>query len=164
VLLNHRIIEWPGLRRTTMIIEFQPPCYVQGHHPAWPWMHPGMGHPQPPWVTCSSVLICWCKKTILWQLIKYKLWSCQLSTETLQIIKRGFLFRCRFIYSQWLLLFLTFLALQKTATTFSCSFYVVFTKYDSSFATEVFSPLQRWEWVLLKNHFDYFNLNDASCT
>ena len=27
---NHRIIEWPGLKRTTMIIEFQPPCYVQG--------------------------------------------------------------------------------------------------------------------------------------
>ena len=23
------IIEWPGLKRTTMIIEFQPPCYVQ---------------------------------------------------------------------------------------------------------------------------------------
>ena len=24
------IIEWPGLKRTTMIIEFQHPCYVQG--------------------------------------------------------------------------------------------------------------------------------------
>ena len=24
-------------------------------HPAWPWMPPGMGHPQPPWATCSSV-------------------------------------------------------------------------------------------------------------
>jgi len=23
-------------------------------HPAWPWMPPGMGHPQPPWRTCSS--------------------------------------------------------------------------------------------------------------
>jgi len=23
-------------------------------HPAWSWMPPGMGHPQPPWVTCSS--------------------------------------------------------------------------------------------------------------
>ena len=22
-------------------------------HPAWPWMPPGMGHPQPPWATCS---------------------------------------------------------------------------------------------------------------
>jgi len=22
--------------------------------PAWPWMPPGMGHPQPPWATCSS--------------------------------------------------------------------------------------------------------------
>jgi len=27
---RHRIIEWPGLKRTTMIIEIQPPCYVQG--------------------------------------------------------------------------------------------------------------------------------------
>jgi len=24
-------------------------------HPAWPWMPPWMGHPQPPWATCSSV-------------------------------------------------------------------------------------------------------------
>jgi len=30
---NHRITEWPGLKRTTMIIEFQPLCYVQGHQP-----------------------------------------------------------------------------------------------------------------------------------
>jgi len=28
---NHRIIEWPGLKRTTMII--QPPCYVQHRQP-----------------------------------------------------------------------------------------------------------------------------------
>ena len=28
-----RIIEWPGLKRTTVIIEFQPPCFVQGHQP-----------------------------------------------------------------------------------------------------------------------------------
>jgi len=27
------VIEWPGLKRTTMIIKFQPPCYVQGHQP-----------------------------------------------------------------------------------------------------------------------------------
>jgi len=27
------IIEWPGLKRTTMIIEFQPPCFVQGRQP-----------------------------------------------------------------------------------------------------------------------------------
>ena len=33
VVGDHRIIEWPGLKRTTMIIEFQPPCYVQGHQP-----------------------------------------------------------------------------------------------------------------------------------
>ena len=30
---NHKIVEWPGLKRTTMIIEFQPPCYVQGRRP-----------------------------------------------------------------------------------------------------------------------------------
>jgi len=28
-----RIIEWPGLKRTTMVIWFQPPCYVQGCQP-----------------------------------------------------------------------------------------------------------------------------------
>ena len=32
-LNHHRIIEWPGLKRTTMIIKFQPPCYVQGRQP-----------------------------------------------------------------------------------------------------------------------------------
>jgi len=26
-------IEWPGLKRTAMIIKFQPPCYVQGRQP-----------------------------------------------------------------------------------------------------------------------------------
>ena len=26
-------IEWPALKRTTMIMEFQPPCYVQGCQP-----------------------------------------------------------------------------------------------------------------------------------
>jgi len=30
--LREEIIEWPGLKRTT-VIEFQPPCYVQGYHP-----------------------------------------------------------------------------------------------------------------------------------
>ncbi len=30
-LQYHRIIEWLGLKKTTMIIQFQPPCYVQGH-------------------------------------------------------------------------------------------------------------------------------------
>jgi len=32
-LVNHRIIEWPRLKRSTMIMEFQPPCYGQGHQP-----------------------------------------------------------------------------------------------------------------------------------
>ena len=29
----HSIIELPGLKRTTMTIQFQPPCYVQGRQP-----------------------------------------------------------------------------------------------------------------------------------
>ena len=34
--VGHRIIiiEWPGLKRTSMIIWFQPPCYVQGCQPS----------------------------------------------------------------------------------------------------------------------------------
>ena len=31
--IYHRIIEWPGLKRTTMIIQFQPLCCVQGCQP-----------------------------------------------------------------------------------------------------------------------------------
>ena len=42
----HRIIEWPGLKRTTMIIEFQSSCCVQGHQPpdqaAQSHIHPGL--------------------------------------------------------------------------------------------------------------------------
>ena len=43
---NHRITEWPGLKRTTMLIQFQPllcagsPTSSPGcpePHPAWPW-------------------------------------------------------------------------------------------------------------------------------
>ena len=30
---TNRITEWPGFKRTTMIIQFQPPCYVQGRQP-----------------------------------------------------------------------------------------------------------------------------------
>jgi len=29
----HRMIEWPGLKRTTMMSWFQPPCHVQGRQP-----------------------------------------------------------------------------------------------------------------------------------
>jgi len=51
---------WKGPQWTSSFI---PPamCRVTYHrtrlpepHPAWPWMPPGMGHPQPPWATCSS--------------------------------------------------------------------------------------------------------------
>ena len=31
--MYHAIIGWPELKRTTMIIQFEPPCYVQGHQP-----------------------------------------------------------------------------------------------------------------------------------
>jgi len=61
---HHRIIEWPGLKRTTMLIEFQPRCSVQGRQPPEQaaqshiqpciGMPPRMGHPQPLWATCSS--------------------------------------------------------------------------------------------------------------
>lgn len=30
---NHRIMEWPGLKTTIVIMQFQPPCYVRGHQP-----------------------------------------------------------------------------------------------------------------------------------
>ena len=33
LLESYHIVEWPGLKRTTMIMEFQPFCYVQGHQP-----------------------------------------------------------------------------------------------------------------------------------
>ena len=39
-----RIVEWPGLKRTTMIFKFQPPCYVQGHQPP---DQAAQGHIQP---------------------------------------------------------------------------------------------------------------------
>ena len=37
-LENHRITEWPGLKRTTMIIQFQPPamCRVANHQTRLP--------------------------------------------------------------------------------------------------------------------------------
>jgi len=33
IYMKHRIIEWTGLKRTIMIIQFQPCFYVQGHQP-----------------------------------------------------------------------------------------------------------------------------------
>ena len=50
VLWNHRVTEWPGLKRTTTIIYFQPPCCVQGHQPpgqaAQSHIQPGLQCPQ----------------------------------------------------------------------------------------------------------------------
>ena len=42
--LLYPIIEWPGLKRTAMIIWFQPPCYVQGRQPP---DQAAQGHIQP---------------------------------------------------------------------------------------------------------------------
>jgi len=68
MFLNHRILEWPGLKRTIIIIQFQPPamCRVANQQPRLPratsslalnasrdgastrgWdIHRGVGHPQ----------------------------------------------------------------------------------------------------------------------
>jgi len=63
---HHRIIEWPGLKRTSKIIEFQPPCYVQGRQPlhqaAQSHIQPGLEclqgwgihNPQPPFLSESQ--------------------------------------------------------------------------------------------------------------
>ena len=48
---RNSFIEWPGLKRTTMIISFQHPCHGQGCQPpdqaaqSLAWMPPAMGHP-----------------------------------------------------------------------------------------------------------------------
>ena len=63
IMRNHRLTAWPGLKRTTMLISSNPllcagsPTSSPGcpePHPAWPSMPAGMGHPQPPWATCST--------------------------------------------------------------------------------------------------------------
>jgi len=41
---------WPHIQ--TDIPATRPGCPEP--HPAWPWMPPAMGHPQPPWATCTS--------------------------------------------------------------------------------------------------------------
>jgi len=35
--------------------DVMPKSGCPGPHPAWPWMHPGMGHPQLLWAACSVV-------------------------------------------------------------------------------------------------------------
>ena len=60
---SHRIIEWPGLKRTTVIISFQPPamCRVANQQTRLPRATSSLalnasrdGAPQPPWATCSN--------------------------------------------------------------------------------------------------------------
>ena len=62
-LEDHRTIEWPWLKRTTMLIQFQPPamCRVSNHQTRLPRATSSLalnasrdGAPQPPWATCSS--------------------------------------------------------------------------------------------------------------
>jgi len=49
-------IEWPGLKRTTVITEFQPPCYVQGCQPPDQAAQSHIGFPPtlPLWVGSHS--------------------------------------------------------------------------------------------------------------
>jgi len=59
-----RIINWLGLKKDHNDHLVSTPLLCAGSpttrpgcpepHPAWPWMPPGMGHPQPHWATCSS--------------------------------------------------------------------------------------------------------------
>jgi len=66
LLRSHRIIEWPGLKRPTMLISSNPllcagsPTSTPGcpePHPAWPGMPAGMGHPQPPWTKSIAAFV-----------------------------------------------------------------------------------------------------------
>jgi len=58
----HRITEWPGLKRPTMLTQFQPPamCRVANQQARLPRATSSLalnacrdGAPQPPWATCS---------------------------------------------------------------------------------------------------------------
>ena len=62
VLHFHRIIEWPGLKRITMLIQFQPPamCRVANQQTRLPRATCSLalnacsdGASTPPWATCS---------------------------------------------------------------------------------------------------------------
>ena len=53
---NHRIIECPGLKRTSKIIQFQPSCYVvQGHQPLG---QAAQSHIQPEYSTSTRKQCC----------------------------------------------------------------------------------------------------------
>jgi len=47
-------MEWPGLKRTTMIIEFQPSCYAQGRQPP---DQAAQSHIQPGFLIVNSLLL-----------------------------------------------------------------------------------------------------------
>jgi len=60
------LIGWLKLEETSKIIKLQPLAMgwlpstrsgCLGHHPAWPWAPPGMGHPQLLWAACSLCLV-----------------------------------------------------------------------------------------------------------
>jgi len=70
--LYHKVIEGPGFEKDHKDHLVSTPLLCAGSpttrpgcpepHPAWPWMPP-MGHPQPPWATCSSVSSPLCGRT-----------------------------------------------------------------------------------------------------
>jgi len=60
---NHRIIEWPGLQRSTVLTQLQPPamCRVANQQPRLPRATSSLalnacrdGASTPPWATCAS--------------------------------------------------------------------------------------------------------------
>ena len=62
--LYHRTIEWPGLKRTAMIIWFQPPPLCAGS----PTTTPGCPEPRPAWTTCLQLQLntCWEHSAVGW--------------------------------------------------------------------------------------------------
>ena len=61
-IISRNFIEWPGLKRTTMLIQFQPPamCRVANHQTRLPRATSSLalnacrdGASTPPWATCS---------------------------------------------------------------------------------------------------------------
>jgi len=82
----HRTIDWKGPQCSSSsnpLLCAGSPTSSPGSpepHPAWPWMPAGMGHPQPPWTTCSSASApsecrCSCHSFSLWSVAKCRVES-----------------------------------------------------------------------------------------
>jgi len=67
-------------------------------HPAWPWMPPGMGHPQPPWATCSSASPVFTNKLVILLIIHWYL-TCLVSGGMLE--RRFFINSVCIIFCWW---------------------------------------------------------------